>query len=42
MGYVDVSIQHLENIHKFLIVYDVEWPVSVNTPHHKEILKMCH
>jgi len=40
MGYVK-NIQHLENIYKFLIIYDVEWSVSENTPHCKEILKMC-
>jgi hypothetical protein len=42
MWYINTSIQHLENIHELLICHDVEWPVSVSTPHCKEVSKTCH
>jgi hypothetical protein len=41
MWYIDMSIQHLENIHELLICHDFEWPVSASTPHCKEVSKTC-
>jgi hypothetical protein len=41
MGYINSSIQHPKNLHKLLILNDVEWAVSTCTPHGKEISKTC-